>query len=265
MDRPLDISDVIRRTGLTARALRFYEARGLVAPLRTASGRRLYGAGELQRLNQVVTLKAAGFSLADIGRLLAKQPIDLAALIAAQLEALDAQAATIAEARRLLSQAKSRVDRGEPLDAATLCSLIKTGGQMMDNENWQAVTDRYMSDEAKADFARTRGGMSSDFDQAAHTAKWNDLVARIEAALPMDPASAQARAFFDEWQALLAPFKAVATPAMMRGVSTMYDHIDRWQGEQKPPFSSQVWDFIKRVGRCGPAADQRVGTGSAPE
>ena len=77
-----------------------------------------------------------------------------------------------------------------------------------------------------------------------------DLIARIEAALPMDPASPEARAFYDEWQALLAPFKAIATPAMMQGVGKMYDNIDQWKGEQKPPFSSEVWAFIKSVG-CG--------------
>ena len=43
MEQPLDIRDVVRMTGLTSRALRFYEARGLVTPLRTYSGRRLYG------------------------------------------------------------------------------------------------------------------------------------------------------------------------------------------------------------------------------
>ena len=41
MDDLIDIRDVVRRTGLTSRALRFSEARGLVAPLRTQSGRRL--------------------------------------------------------------------------------------------------------------------------------------------------------------------------------------------------------------------------------
>ncbi len=66
----LDIGDVARLTGLTLRALRFYEARGLVAPLRTAGGRRVYGSGELARLNAAVALKQAGFSLAEIGRLL---------------------------------------------------------------------------------------------------------------------------------------------------------------------------------------------------
>lgn len=45
MDEALDISAVAAATGLTLRALRFYEARGLVSPLRTAGGRRIYGRG----------------------------------------------------------------------------------------------------------------------------------------------------------------------------------------------------------------------------
>ena len=36
MAESLDIAEVARLTGLTSRALRFYEARGLVAPLRSA-------------------------------------------------------------------------------------------------------------------------------------------------------------------------------------------------------------------------------------
>ena len=39
--RPIDIRDIVRMTGLTSRALRFYEARGLVTPLRTYLGRHL--------------------------------------------------------------------------------------------------------------------------------------------------------------------------------------------------------------------------------
>lgn len=252
MEQALDISDVIRRTGLTARALRFYEARGLVQPLRTGSGRRLYGPGELARLNAVVALKRAGFSLTQIGTMLRRGPVDLGRLVAAQIVALDAREAEIAEARALLQAVQSRIDRGEPIDVATLCSLIRSGDTTMEQENWAKVSDRYLSDEAKADFARAAPQMPADFDQAAYSAKWADLVARIEAALPMDPGSPEARAFYEEWQGLLAPFKAVATPAMMQGVGKMYDNIDQWKGEQKPPFSSEVWAFIKSVG-CEPA------------
>lgn len=248
MEDALDISAVAAATGLTLRALRFYEARGLVSPLRTAGGRRVYGRGELARLNAAVALKRAGFSLAQIGKLLGGRTVDLGRLVALQLDALDTQVSQLAEARALLSSVQSRIDRGEPIDVATLCSLIRTGDTMMEKENWQAVTDQYLSDDAKADFARTMPKMPADFDQAAYSAKWTDLADRIEAALPMDPKLEQARAFYGEWTALLAPFTAIATPAMMHDVGKMYDRIGEWQGEQKPPFSPAVWDFIKSVG-----------------
>jgi DNA-binding transcriptional MerR regulator len=249
MEDVLDIGEVARRTGLTLRGLRFYEARGLVKPLRSDGGRRIYGAGELARLNAVVALKRAGFSLTQIGAMLGRGQVDLGRLVAAQLDALDARAAEIGEARTLLQSVQSRIDHGEPVDVATLCSLIRSGEKTMEHENWKAVSARYLSDEAKADFAANPA--PSGFDQADYSAKWADLTARIEAALPMDPASPEARAFYAEWQALLAPFKAMATPAMMQGVGKMYDHIGEWKGEQQPPFSTAVWDFIKSVGACG--------------
>lgn len=249
MNTMLDITEVARRTGLSLRALRFYEARGLVAPLRSAGGRRIYGSGELARLTAVIALKRTGFSLAQITAMLGHRPVDLGRLVAAQLHALAAREAEIAEARALLTTVQSRIDRGEPIDVATLCSLIRTGDTTMpDPENWQKVTDRYLDDQAKADFAAAQPQLPADFDQAAYAARWADLAARIEAALPMDPASAQARAFHDEWTALLAPFAALSTPAMMQGVGTMYDRMDEWKGDQQPPFSPAVWSFIRSVG-----------------
>jgi len=51
--------------------------------------------------------------------------LDLARLIEAQREALDTRQSEIAEAKALLLAFKSRIGRGEPVDAATFCSLIK--------------------------------------------------------------------------------------------------------------------------------------------
>ena len=78
--------------------------------------------------------------------------------------------------------------------------------------------------------------------------QWAELSARIEAALPLDPASAEAQAFLDEWQALLKPFTDVATSEMMAGATKLYQRMDEWKDEQKPPFSRAVWDFIKAAG-----------------
>lgn len=92
---------------------------------------------------------------------------------------------------------------------------------MMDQEKWKSVTDLYMSAQAEADFADAQTALPADFDQAAYGAQWSELTTRIAAALPLDPASAQARALYDEWQRLLAPFMAVATPAMTQGVTRL--------------------------------------------
>jgi DNA-binding transcriptional MerR regulator len=248
MDDLIDIRDVVRRTGLTSRALRFYEARGLVAPLRTHTGRRLYGPAELERIAQILALKRAGLTLAQIQRLTARRPIDLATLIDAQLEALADRRAEIAEAELLLRSVKSRIDRGEPVDAATFCSLIRNGDAVMAEENWKKVTDRYFSAAEKEEWASRMPALPEGFDMQAYNRQWQELAARIEAALPLDPKSAEAGALYDEWQALLAPFKAVATPAMMAGAANLYNRMDEWQGEQQPPFSTDVWRFIQAVG-----------------
>lgn len=246
----LDIREVARRTGLTSRALRFYEARGLLRPARAYSGRRFYGPGELERINQIMALKRAGLTLAQIQRLTATRPFDLAALVDAQLEALAHREAELAEAKALLLSVKSRIDRGEPVDAATFCSLIRQGDAVMEPENWKTVTDRYFTPEQKAEWAEKMKDVPRDFDQEAYSRQWSELSARIEAALPLDPASPEAQAFYDEWQALLAPFKAVATPEMMAGASNLYSRMEEWQGEQKPPFSMDVWRFIQEAGKA---------------
>lgn len=261
MTQIIDIAEVARRTGLSARALRFYEARGLVRPLRTASGRRAYGAGELERLHRLLAFKRAGLSLAQIKALFDRRPVDLREMIALQLELVDDQARALADTRQILSSTLSRIDRGEPIDAETFCSLIRTGDMMMtdDVEKWQKVTDRYMTEEAKADYAEALPRMGTRFDQADYAASWTDLGGRIKAALPLDPASPTALGFVREWFALLAPFTAVATPAMWDGARDLYGRMDEWQGQADPGFDLTVWQFIQSATAAAKAAGHDVG------
>jgi DNA-binding transcriptional MerR regulator len=247
MDQMLDIRDVARRSGITSRALRFYEARGLLAPLRTASGRRIYSARELERLNQILALKRAGLSLAQIQGLLGRTPVDLERIVDAQLEAIAARTAELQQAKALLLSVKSRIGRSEPVDVATFCSLIKQGNVIMETESWKKVADRYFSPEQQAHWAERMKDAPASFDSTAYNQKWIELGQRVAAALPLDPRSAEANALYDEWQALLAPFTAVATPEMMAGATNLYERMGEWEGERQPPFTMAVWRFIQSV------------------
>lgn len=249
MSETLTIDEVVRRTGLTSRALRFYEARGLITPLRTAGGRRIFGSAELTRVHQIVALKKAGLSLMAIGRLFARKPIDLAAMLRAQLEMLEAQASEIAQAREILTTTLSRIDRGEPITAETLCSLIQSGDRIMteEPEAWKKVTDRYFSEVEKAHWAANMQDIPKEWAQPDYTERWRELGGRIKAALPLDPASPTAFALLDEWQALLKPFMSVATPEMKVGAFQFYEKMDEWQGDLDVGFDREVWNFIKAV------------------
>ncbi|KQM28623.1 MULTISPECIES: MerR family transcriptional regulator [unclassified Sphingomonas] len=249
MTNLLDIADVAAATGLTSRALRFYEARRLIRPLRTASGRRVFGTGELERLHAIVALKRAGFTLAAIGQLLDRPDARLGAMIAAQQAAVEAQRAALAETADLLSSIQSRIDAGERIDVATLCSLIRKGNAMTTNE-WRAVVDRHFTAEQQAQWGERMAALPPDFDPAAYQAQWADLGQRIAAALPMDPASDVAQGYLREWEALLAPFAAVATPDMMAGASRLHDARADWDGQADPGFSSDVWQFVQAAGRA---------------
>jgi DNA-binding transcriptional MerR regulator len=250
MDQPLDIRDVARRTGLTSRALRFYEARGLLKPLRTHSGRRLYGGGEIERIQQILALKRAGLSLAQIGKLTARGAMDLGAIVEAQLEVIEQRKSELEQAKALLFSVKSRIDRGELVDAETFCSLIRQGDKIMEAEDWKKVTDRYFSEEERERWAERMNDAPAEFDQAEYSRKWKELGERVQAAIPLGPDSAEARALYDEWQALLAPFTAVATPEMMKGASRLYERMDEWHGEvPQAPFTPEAFRFIQEIGR----------------
>ena len=62
------MEEVVRRTGLTPRAIRYYEEMGLLSPSgRTAGGFRLFDEGEIAQLVRIKELQALlGFSLAEI-------------------------------------------------------------------------------------------------------------------------------------------------------------------------------------------------------
>jgi MerR family transcriptional regulator, redox-sensitive transcriptional activator SoxR len=70
----LTISDVSRRSGVAASALRFYEERGLIRSERAGSGHRRYPRAVLRRIAFIVFAQKIGLSLEEIGVEIARLP-----------------------------------------------------------------------------------------------------------------------------------------------------------------------------------------------
>jgi MerR family transcriptional regulator, redox-sensitive transcriptional activator SoxR len=74
----LTITEVSRRSGVAASALRFYEERGLISSERAGSGHRRYRRAVLRRIAFIVFAQRIGLTLDEIGAELAKLPPDRA-------------------------------------------------------------------------------------------------------------------------------------------------------------------------------------------
>jgi len=123
-DQHLPPAEAARRLGVSAKALRLYEERGLVAPVRSAAGWRAYGPDEMARAAEVVALRALGLSLAQIARVLAGDAKDLAPALAEHQAVLEARVHHLAASLAQLRAVRADLARGKAPAAQDLAWLV---------------------------------------------------------------------------------------------------------------------------------------------
>jgi MerR family copper efflux transcriptional regulator len=126
----LNIGDAARASGVTAKMIRHYESIGLVkAPRRTEAGYRLYGEQDVRVLQFIHRGRALGFSLEQIGDLLAlwedkhRASADVRAMALAHIAELDRKIAEMAAMRRTLESLAASCHGDERSDCPILDDL----------------------------------------------------------------------------------------------------------------------------------------------
>jgi DNA-binding transcriptional MerR regulator len=99
----LAIGDLAERTGVAVTALRYYDELGLVRPAARIAGQRRYDEDAVKQVAIVLLLRDVGFTLEEIGTLVAGG--SWRRLAKAKLAELDEQAANISAARVALQHA----------------------------------------------------------------------------------------------------------------------------------------------------------------
>ncbi|HKF03997.1 MAG TPA: helix-turn-helix domain-containing protein, partial [Candidatus Sulfotelmatobacter sp.] len=103
----MDIVEVIRRSGVPASTLRFYEGKGLIASIGRRGLHRVFDPSVLERLGLIALGRTAGFSLDEIAYMFApdgRPRIDRRMLIA-KAEELDRTIRKLTEMRDSLRHA----------------------------------------------------------------------------------------------------------------------------------------------------------------
>ncbi|MEL7487443.1 MAG: MerR family transcriptional regulator, partial [Pseudomonadota bacterium] len=223
-DRYLRIGDVVARTGLTERMIRHYEKLGLVTPHRSTSGQRLFDRDSLLALGKVRLLKQAGMPLDLIEKWLSN-PLDARGLIETHLGYLRNESDRIAAAIALLKDIDAELSDGNPAEIDHLARIIATAEDADAEARARAFFERQFSKAQRDDWRELTERLREEIDPHEYDDAWRSLIADIKAALPLDPSAPAAQSFLQRWNALLAPFKRVASEAQQKMAREMWSNV----------------------------------------
>ena len=126
----LNPSAAAQRLGVSAKALRLYEQRGLVSPRRTAAGWRAYGPDEIARVAEIIALRALGFSIAQIARVLGDDPLGLEPALAAHEATLEGRIRQLAGAVAKVRDIRAGLAHGKSPTAGELVRLLRPAAEL---------------------------------------------------------------------------------------------------------------------------------------
>jgi MerR family mercuric resistance operon transcriptional regulator len=113
----LTIGRLAAAGGVGVETIRFYQRKGLLRTPAGESGIRRYGSDDLRRLRFIRQAQTAGFTLGEIGELLAldagEDRARVRALAASRIEALDARIAELERARAALERLAAECKSGD--------------------------------------------------------------------------------------------------------------------------------------------------------
>lgn len=108
------VGEVAALAGVSVRTLHHYDELGLVEPsARTDAGYRLYGHADLERLQEVLALRATGLPLADVKAVLDDPAHDRVQVLRAQAGRLRDEQDRLADLLDVVEDAIAAADRGD--------------------------------------------------------------------------------------------------------------------------------------------------------
>jgi DNA-binding transcriptional MerR regulator len=120
----LNPSEAAKRLGVSAKALRLYEQRGLIAPIRTAAGWRTYGPVEMARATEIVALRTLGLSLSQVANVLKGDASSLEPALSAHKSMLETRVRQLGNTVEKVRRLRSDLSRGRLPSADELQHLL---------------------------------------------------------------------------------------------------------------------------------------------
>ena len=213
MREAMKVGELARKAGLTVRTLHHYDAIGLLRPSgRTSTGHRLYGRADVERLQQIASLRHLGLPLEEIAACLARPEYSLERVLDLHVERMERQ---IARQERLCDVVRTLRDRLRAAEGVSVEELTKTIEVTMNYE-------RYYTPEQLEELGARREQVGEERIRQVQQ-EWQELFAAYEEAMKagLDPASEEVQALARKSAALIGEFTG-GNPGIARSLDNLY-------------------------------------------
>lgn len=236
----MKVGALAKRTGLTVRTLHHYDEIGLLSPSdRTSSGHRLYGEGDVARLQQIVSLRHLGLPLEEIRACLARPEYTLERTLDLQVQRIEEQIQRQRQLRDLLRSLRDRIRESEEVSVDDLTRAIEV----------TMSYEKYYTPEQMQQLAR-RAEQVGPERIAEVQREWAELFEAYTEAMRagLDPASQEVKALARKSESLIAEFTG-GDPGIRRSLGNLY----REEGPQKamgghgPTLPQGLWEYMAKA------------------
>lgn len=210
----MKVGELAKKTGVSVRTLHHYDEIGLLVPSgKTEAGHRVYLEPEIRRLQQILSLKALGFSLDHIKDLLDGQRLTLQAALSMHLEHLQKE---VAERQKLIDEVKTMADKinsiGEEPSVEELLDLIEA----------TTMFEKYYTAEQLTTLQKLAEDMGEEAMKKSQD-DWTQLIAEVKSEMDKgtDPKSERVQDLARRWQDLINQFTG-GDPGIAESLRKMY-------------------------------------------
>ncbi|MDH2428988.1 MerR family transcriptional regulator [Sphaerisporangium sp. TRM90804] len=234
------VGELARATGLTVRALHYFDQIGVLCPSeRSTAGHRVYTAGDVRRLYRVLALRDLGLPLGAVARVLDGPAAGLEPVVRENLARVDRRLAVHRRSRRRL--------------VALLDAMAATRDPSIDRllDDMEAMMESGYFTPGQLTRLKARHRTLGDEGLAGWQREWADIAEEVRGHIAngVDPAAPAAQATAARWSA----FTHRLTGGDRSVLSAMYAKLDGKGPEAatRGVVDTQVWDYIRRAFAVG--------------
>ena len=228
---------------MSVRALHHYDDIGLLQPsLRTPSGHRLYDVADIQRLQQIQSLRLMGLSLDEVRRLLDGAAASPRQVIDLHLARLHEQMAAHARLAERLTALALHLDKAGSGSIDDLCLIIEA----------MTTMEKYFTTEQLEVLRERRTNIPEQRMKEVQDA-WAEIIPAVQRAMDagIDPASPEIVDIARRWKSLVNEFTG-GDPGIKQAVMTMYKHEGETLRQQHgavptPPMFEYIGRAMKQL------------------